>query len=95
MNSTILTKVNTVTPRNFAQQCDWMNLDKLSTDNDFSFLQAFVKLCHKNANTIKDMRTAATIDAFTSRGAYRYTIYAKHIVRVDLNTTKKKFYQIS
>lgn len=95
MISIILTKVNTVQPRNFSQQCDWMSVEYISNEADKVFLSNFVSLCHKNADKLKNHINIAAIDAFTSKGSYRYVLYAKHIVRTDLNTSKKKYYAIS
>jgi hypothetical protein len=95
MHSAILTKVNTVQPRNFAQQCEWMSVEYIANEADKTFLIDFITRCHKNADKIKNHGNIAAADVFTSKGAYRYVLYAKHIVRTDLNTTKKKYYEIS
>jgi hypothetical protein len=87
MPSTILTKVNTVTPRNFAQSIEWR-----TGHSDKRFLKSFVDLCHKKADTIE---VDYTITAFTKKGSYTYTAYLNYIMRNDNNTSKKKFYKIS
>ncbi len=87
MKSTLLTKINTVTPRNFSQQIEWMQ-----GKSDEVFLKSFVDMVHKNADKINN---GTSISVFTSKGSYTYTAYAKHIVRNDNNTAKKKYYAIS
>jgi len=91
MKSTILTKVNTVTPRNFAHQIEIMN-----GSGDFEFLTKFCNYLHgkqKESKCIIEFNS--NIRVYTSKSAYSYKVYSNHIVRTDLNTTKKKYYAIS
>jgi hypothetical protein len=87
MSSVILTKVNTVTPRNFGQQIEFC-----SGQSDTDFLLQFVKACHKNP--ITEVK-GNTIKVVTKRKYYQYTAYSKYIVRLDLETQNKKYYKIS
>lgn len=88
MSSTILTKVNTVRPKNFNEQIGWMQ-----GTGDFDFLHRFVCLCHKKADKTFDSKTCC-ITAFTKNGYYIYKGYSKHIVRTT-QTDKKVYYKIS
>lgn len=89
MKSTILTKVSTVTPRNFYEQCEWMK-----GASDFEFLKQFVKLCHKNGDSIM-VEPLGYINIHTAKASYRYVAFSKHIQRIDLVSQKRKFYKIS
>lgn len=88
MKSTILTKVNKVTPRNFMQQIEWSK-----GESDTVFLEQFIKHCHKNGDIVE--RSGNKMRVVTRDNYYIFTAYQNHICRVDANNSKKQFYQIS
>lgn len=86
MKSTILTKINTV-QLPFKDQ-----ISELTGTGDIDFLNAFVNHCHKKCDIVKEENA---ILVYTSKSQFIYKVFPRYILRIDGQTTKKKFYKIS